>query len=61
MVVTYTAGYGAAAADVPAPLKQWMLLAIGDMYEMRNASGDKPAVKHDFVDHLLNPYRLLGI
>ena len=61
VVVNYTAGYGAAAADVPAPLKHWMLLAIGDMYEMRNASGDKPAVKHDFVDYLLNPYRLLGI
>jgi len=61
VVITYTAGYGATAADVPAPLKHWMLLAIGDMYETRNASGEKPQVKHDFVDHLLNPYRLLGI
>ncbi len=59
--VNYTAGYGDTAASVPTPLKQWMLLAIGDMYAMRNASSERPAVGHGFVDHLLNPYRLLGI
>lgn len=59
--VAYTAGYGDTPASVPAPLKHWIQLAVGDMYAMRNASSDRPAVAHGFVDHLLNPYRLLGI
>ena len=58
--VNYTAGYGATAASVPKPLIQWMLLAIGDMYSNRNASSDRPAVKHNFVDSLLNPYTVMG-
>lgn len=33
--ITYTAGYGAAAADVPPEVKQAMLLQIGSMYENR--------------------------
>jgi uncharacterized phiE125 gp8 family phage protein len=58
--VAYTAGYGA-AADVPKPLRQWMLLAIGDMYENRNGSTERPSIPHDFADNLLNPYRMLGV
>ena len=61
VVVNYTAGYGLLPANVPAPLKQWMLLAIGDMYGTRNASSEKPVVKHNFVDGLLDPYRMVGI
>lgn len=59
--VTFVAGYGDNPADVPMPLRQWVLLAVGDMYERRNASGETPAVEHGFVDALLQPYRLLGI
>ena len=59
--VAYTAGYGDTPDSVPAPLKHWMLLAIGDMYAVRNASSERPAAAHGFVDHLLNPYRILGI
>jgi uncharacterized phiE125 gp8 family phage protein len=59
--VNYTAGYGATAASVPMPLRQWMLLAIGDMYENRNASAERPTVQHNFVDNLLQPYRMIGI
>jgi uncharacterized phiE125 gp8 family phage protein len=58
--VAYTAGYGAAAA-VPKPLRQWMLLAIGDMYENRNASTERPTVPHDFAKNMLSPYLMLGI
>lgn len=61
VTIDYTAGYGPAAANVPTPLKQWILLAITDMYENRQAHGEKPAVRHGFVDGLLQPYRLLGI
>lgn len=64
VTVVYTAGYANANA-VPAPLKQWMLLAIGDMYENRTAS-DRPmgtaapnaSVPHSFVDNLLAAYRV---
>jgi uncharacterized phiE125 gp8 family phage protein len=61
VTVEYTAGYGATGASVPAPLKHWMLLAIGEMYELRSGSSDKPAVRHDFADALLQPFRLLGV
>jgi uncharacterized phiE125 gp8 family phage protein len=60
LVVTYTAGYGATAESVPAPLKHWMLLALTDLYENRAAHGEKPSVAHGFVDQLLQPYRLMG-
>jgi len=56
VTVVYTAGYGASGANVPAPLKQWMLLAIGDMYANREASSDRPAVPQDFAVRLLDPW-----
>lgn len=63
--VSYVSGF-ASAGQVPTPLKQWMLLAIGDMYEHRTAS-DRPigavvataTVAYSFVDNLLQPYRVL--
>lgn len=36
--VTYTAGYGAAAVDVPAKLKQAILLLVGHWYAFREAA-----------------------
>jgi len=59
--VSYTAGYGVTGASVPAPLRQWMLLALTELYETRSASAERPQVRHDFADNLLNPYRLLGL
>jgi uncharacterized phiE125 gp8 family phage protein len=35
--VTYTAGYGTEAADVPRPLRQAVLLQIGHLYEHRES------------------------
>lgn len=61
VTVDYTAGYGTTAADVPAPLKHWMLLAIGSMYNTRNADGERAQVRHDFADALLAPYRIMGV
>ena len=48
-------------ATVPAPLKHWMLLAIGSMYNTRNADGERAQVRHDFADALLAPYRIMGV
>lgn len=53
VVVEFTAG----RASIPAPLKAWILLAVGDMYANREGSTDKPTVPHSFADRLLDPYR----
>ena len=60
VTVEFTAGYGTTSASVPAPLRHWILLAIGEMYENRNASAERPAIRSQFVDHLLDPYIVLG-
>lgn len=60
VTITYTAGYGASGASVPAPLRQWILLAVGEMYAHRARSDERPAVAHDFVDGLLDPFRTWG-
>jgi uncharacterized phiE125 gp8 family phage protein len=62
VAVTYTAGYGDTAASVPAPIKQWILLAMGDLYDQfRSLSAEKPVVPQNFADALLDPYRFFGI
>lgn len=61
VVVDYTAGYGDAAANVPKPITQWMKLAIGDMYDNRNRSSDKPSVPQNFADSLLDTYLMWGV
>ena len=55
----YVCGYVDAAA-VPQAIKQWMLLAIGTMYENRATSGAAQvyAVPDRFWSGLLDPYRL---
>jgi uncharacterized phiE125 gp8 family phage protein len=61
VTITYTAGYGPAAADVPAPIRQWLLLAIGDMYANRERSAERPKVPQGFADSLLDPYRIWSL
>lgn len=68
VVVTYTAGMHAspanqaeAASYVPACVRQWMLLAVGEMYTHRERSAERPAVAHDFADHLLDDVRIHGL
>lgn len=62
VVVTYTAGYGAGGSAVPAALKQWMLLQIGQWYENREGVAVVGAAsvpqRLPFVDALLSPYRI---
>ena len=59
--VNYTAGSGATAAAVPAPIKSWIKLAVGDLYERRERSAERPAVPLQFADGLLDPYRIWGL
>ena len=61
--VSYTCGYGAAAA-VPASIKSWMLLAIGAWYENREAlSSGQPVVElpRCFWNGLLDPFYVPGM
>lgn len=65
--ITYTAGFGAAGADVPASIRQWILLYIGALYENREAFraaervGGVASLPTPFLDGLLANYRLLEI
>jgi uncharacterized phiE125 gp8 family phage protein len=57
--VDYTAGYPANA--VPTPIKQWILLAVGDLYEQRSRSAERPVVPQIFADSLLDVYRIWSL
>lgn len=55
VLVEYTAGYD----TVPAPIIQWMLLAIGTMYNNRESIVNgtiSQALGDEFVKYLLQPY-----
>ncbi|MBP8295222.1 MAG: hypothetical protein KAX84_03880 [Burkholderiales bacterium] len=56
--VTFTAGYGADASAVPAPLRAAVLLMTGSMYEFREADAARALTENPAVARLLNPYRL---
>ncbi len=57
--VEYTAGYPDSA--IPEPIKQWILLALGDMYNNAERSAEKPVVPQNFADALLDTYRLWSL
>lgn len=59
--VRYTAGYGSAAA-VPQPIKQWILIRVGQLHEHREqvAAGVSVATL-PFVDSLLDTYRVITV
>lgn len=63
VAITFTAGYGATAADIPAPVKQALLLDIAHMFENREAvtigSGFMVATPAGYHD-LINDFRLRG-
>ncbi len=58
--IQFTAGYGAAAADVPVLLRQGMKQAVAHMYENR---GDTPAsaLNASGAAAIFQPYRLAGL
>lgn len=58
--ITYSAGYPD-PASVPAPLKQWILLAVGTMYEHRAsvvAGVSVVEMPQDFMYWLWHPYKV---
>jgi len=60
VTITYTAGYGATRALVPQPIKQAILILIGQWYENREAtiSGTIVAKMPDAWEALLSPFRI---
>lgn len=64
VTVAYRCGYGTAAATVPAPIKQWILLAIRAMYDNPASVVVAQGVVHldlGFADRLLDTYRVWGV
>jgi uncharacterized phiE125 gp8 family phage protein len=61
--IAVTAGYGLAAADVPAPIRQAILLLVAHWYEHRSPlePGVPPAPLPDMVAELLAPYRAIRL
>lgn len=61
VAVTYTAGYGATAADIPIAIKQWILLDVSTLYENREAviiGTINSNIPYPFVGGLLDAYRV---
>lgn len=62
VTVTWTAGYGPAATDMPAAIRQAMLLIIGHWYANREAvTTDTQTPLPLAVDALLAPFRQTGL
>lgn len=64
VTVRFVAGYGD-AADVPAGIRQWMLMRIATLYENRAEitidGRGMVQLPQNFVDCLLDPYRVRGL
>lgn len=56
--ISFTAGYGIAPGDVPAPLRQAMLLLVAHGFEHRDGM---PMTLPLMVDALTMPYRMVGL
>lgn len=62
--IRYVAGFGSTPADVPANIRAWLLLTIGQLYAQResiDATGRAVALPSRFVDTLLDPWRQWGL
>lgn len=59
VTITYTAGYGAAASAIPAPIVQAVYLIVGHLYENREQFiTDGSVAELPTVMRLLQPYRV---
>jgi len=59
--VQFTCGWASAAA-VPAVVRQWILLRVGAFYENREAwTLGKPIERNQFIDGLLDRYRVFTV
>lgn len=63
IVITITAGFGTAPADVPQPIRHALLLLVAHWFECRepNATGKPAAGIPEAVNALLTPYRVVRL
>jgi uncharacterized phiE125 gp8 family phage protein len=59
--VSYVAGYGASAAQMPECVKDWMLLIIEDAYRNRGATVPSNIAAHPFLDRILDPVMVMRV
>ena len=61
--VSFTCGHGSLASEVPAPLRQAVLLLVAHWYEHRQPVeiGDQAEVMPALVQDLVSPYRRRGL
>ena len=59
--ITFTAGYGAAASDVPQPIRSAILLMTGDLWRSREAGSAPAGALGGVADLLLAPYRRVPV
>lgn len=59
--VTFTAGFGAAATDVPQPLRVAIMMLAAHWYETREAAGEAMASVPFGVDMMAALYRRVGV
>jgi len=57
--ITFNAGYGATADDVPENLRHAVLMKMAQLYEYRGDSGEQP--NFDIVASLLKPYKKIKL
>jgi len=59
VTVTYRCGYEASSA-IPEPIRHWVVMRVGAMYEHREALADRAPqeLARNYVDGLLDPYRV---
>jgi uncharacterized phiE125 gp8 family phage protein len=55
--IDFTAGFGPAGSDVPAPIRQAMLMFVAHLYETRSVDAELPRA----IDALVAPFRLIKI
>jgi uncharacterized phiE125 gp8 family phage protein len=60
VIITLVAGYGAAASDVPAELRYWIRAQAAAAIQAQSTQTDA-SVGMDFVNSLLDPYKLSHI
>lgn len=62
VTIVYTAGFGAAETNIPAAIRQALLLLVGHFYENREASSSASLTPVPMaVDSLLSPFRVLQV
>lgn len=59
VTIDYTVGFGAASTDVPADLRNAILLLIGDLFENRQGQQKETLADNPAVTSLLWPYRVM--